>query len=70
MNYIPETSSEFDELMALAQEDKDVAQTVRDMLEDGLPILLADIGNCKTKPNGDQVFSYRLPAKLKALLKD
>ena len=37
MNYVPQISSEFDELMSLARQDVDLANAVRDFLEGGLP---------------------------------
>ena len=68
MNYIPNISSEFDELMSLARNDVKLAHAVTDLLERGLPIVRADVDNCATSPTGDRVFTYHLPNELKVLV--
>ncbi len=68
MNYIPQISSEFDELMSLARQDVDLANAVRDFLEGGLPFVVADVDNLSTSPTGDRVFTYHLPKQLKVLV--
>ncbi len=68
MNYIPQISSEFDELISLARHDVDLANAVRDFLEDGLPLVSADVDNISTSPTGDRVLTYHLPEQLKVLV--
>ena len=68
MNYIPQISSEFDELISLARHDVDLANAVRDFLEGGLPFVCADVDNLSTSPTGDRVLTYHLPEQLKVLV--
>ena len=68
MNYVPQISSEFDELMSLARQDVDLANAVRDFLEGGLPFVVADVDNFSTGPTGDRVLTYHLPEQLKVLV--
>ena len=68
MKLLPNISPEFDELMAFARESRELANAVRDFLEHGLPILVADIDNLATNTAGDRVFTYQLPDRLKVLL--
>ncbi len=68
MNYIPQISSEFDELISLARHDVDLANAVRDFLEGGLPFVCADVENLSTSPTGDRVITYHLPEQLKILV--
>ena len=68
MNYIPQISSEFDELMSLARHDVDLANAVRDFLEGGLPFVGADVDYLTTSPTGDRVLTYHLPEQLKILV--
>ena len=68
MNYIPQISSEFDELISLARHDVDLANAVRDFLEGGLPFVAADVDNLTTSPTGDRVLTYHLPEQLKVLV--
>ena len=68
MNYIPQISSEFDELMSLARQDVDLANAVRDFLEGGLPFVCADVDNLFTSPTGDRVLTYHLPEQLTVLV--
>ncbi len=68
MNYIPQLSSEFDELMSLARHDVKLAHAVTDLFERGLPIVRADVDNLSTSPAGDRVLTYHLPDELKVLV--
>ena len=68
MNYIPQISSEFDELISLARHDVDLANAVRDFLEGGLPFVCADVDNLSTSSTGDRVLTYHLPEQLKVLV--
>ena len=67
-NYIWQISSEFDELMSLARHDVELANAVTDLLENGLPLVTADVDNLSTSPTGDRVFTYHLPDELKILV--
>ncbi len=67
-NYIWQISSEFDELMSLARHDVELANAVTDLLENGLPLVTADVDNLSTSPTGDRVLTYHLPEQLKVLV--
>ena len=68
MNLVPQISNEFDELMSLARHDVELANAVTDLLEGGLPFVVADVDNLSTSPTGDRVFTYHLPEQLKVLV--
>lgn len=68
MKLIPKVSPEFNELLALARDDKNLANAVRDHLEAGLPFVVADVDNITTSPTGDRVFTYQLPERLLVLI--
>ena len=68
MHYIPRLSGEFDELLSLARNDVQLANAVTEILENGLPIVTADVGNVSTNPAGDRVLIYHIPEQLIVLL--
>ena len=68
MNYIWQISREFDELMSLVRHDVELANAVTDLLENGLPLVTADVDNISTSPTGDRVLTYHLPEQLKVLV--
>lgn len=54
--------------MSFVRLDVDFANAVRDHLEAGLPLVVADVDNLMTSPTGDRVLTYHIPEQLKVLV--
>jgi hypothetical protein len=67
-NYIPQVSSEIDELISLVRTERDFAVSVRMLLDSGTPLTCADVDGFFAKLTGDRVLTYHLSDPVKALL--
>ena len=68
MALVPEMSPEVTELLSAAAEDVNLAESVCDFLDSGLPFVVADVDGFPADATGNGVFTYQLSEPLKVLL--
>jgi len=67
MKLEPQLCPEYQELMSLVRVDKNLRIAVRSILEEGLPLITADVDSLVTEATGDRVVTYKLPGRIHAL---
>lgn len=68
MSVLTRETEEFAELLSLAGDDVNLAQSVRDFLDSGLEPIVLKINGLATDSAGDTVHTYQLAERLQILL--